>query len=99
MSEIINERNSAPTCANETVTEKNKEASDPLSGATCSASSFSWRGLFKMIIDGCNPIKHLMDQDRDRRILEYRRANSSEFTLFRKLTKSHLAQHNNSQDH
>jgi hypothetical protein len=35
---IIAERSSAPTGANETVTEKNKKDSDPLGDATCSFS-------------------------------------------------------------
>jgi hypothetical protein len=42
MSEINNERNSAPTGANETVDEMNLEASNPLGGASCSASSLKW---------------------------------------------------------
>jgi hypothetical protein len=33
---------SASTGAEETVNEVNKEARDPLDGATCSASSFAW---------------------------------------------------------
>jgi hypothetical protein len=34
--EFLNERNSAPTGANETVNEMKEEASDPLGDATCS---------------------------------------------------------------
>jgi hypothetical protein len=44
MSEFNNERNSAPTGANETVNEMNKQASDPLGGAACCASSFVGEG-------------------------------------------------------
>ena len=40
MKDDIRERNSAPTGANETLTEKNKKASDPLGDATCSAGSY-----------------------------------------------------------
>ena len=47
-SSISNERNSAPTGANETVTEKNKKAKDPLGDATCSFSSF-WNRMWRFI--------------------------------------------------
>jgi len=73
-------------------------AGEGLDATACSALPFTWGGFFKMIIDGLNPIKYLIERDRDRRVLEYRRANACEWTLFQNKS-SHLTEHNDCQNH
>jgi hypothetical protein len=74
------------------------EAGEGLDVTDCSALPFTWGGFFKMIMNGLNPIKYLIELDRHRRVIEYRRANACEWTLL-KNKSSHLTEHNDCQNH